>query len=148
MIKRHFVSLCAGAAVLLPSMTAQAYLGGLEASVQTDATKWQAPAVVVRHARFAVSTQTTADGVTVRQYVSPTGVVFAVAWDGPVLPDLEALLASYFPIYRAALKQRQRSVRIDTPALFIESGGMMRAFFGRAYLPAQIPVGMAAVDIL
>ena len=129
-------------------MAAHAYLGGLEASVQTDAAKWQAPAVVVRKAQFALYTQTTPDGVTVRQYVSPTGIVFAVAWEGPVLPDLEVLLATYFSIYRDALQQRRRSVRIDSPALFLESGGMMRAFVGRAYIPAQIPVGMAAVDIL
>ena len=129
-------------------MAAHAYLGGLEASVQTDAAKWQAPAVVVRKAQFALYTQTTPDGVTVRQYVSPTGIVFAVAWEGPVLPDLEVLLATYFSIYRDALQQRRRSVRIDSPALFLESGGMMRAFVGRAYIRAQMPAGMAAVNIL
>ncbi len=148
MTQRAFFLVCAVAAVLLPSMSAQASLGGPEASVLTDATKWQAPAAVVRKAQFAVYTQTTPDGVTVRQYVSPAGTVFAVAWEGPVLPDLEVLLATYFPIYRDALQQRRRSVRIDSPALFLESGGMMRAYVGRAYIPAQIPAGMTAVDIL
>jgi hypothetical protein len=31
--------------------------------------------------------------------------------------------------------------------LVVQSGGQMRAFFGRAYLPAQVPQGVALDDI-
>ena len=134
-------------AVLLATATAQAHLGGNEASVQADGADWQAPAVAVRGARFTVFTHSTPEGVKVRQFVSPTGLVFAVAWDGPLLPDMERLLGPQFPLYQNALQQRKRNVRVDTPRLSLESGGMMRAFVGRAYLPDQLPVGVTAVDI-
>ena len=134
-------------ALLLNGTAAQAHLGGNEASVQADAADWQAPAVAVRGARFVVFTHTTPEGVKVRQFLSSTGLVFAVAWDGPVLPDMARLLGNHFPPYQNALQQRKRSVRVDTPTLALESGGMMRAFVGRAYLPDQLPAGVAAADI-
>ena len=82
-----------------------------------------------------------------RQFVSLTGLVFAVAWNGPLLPDMERLLGGHFQLYQNALQQRKRSVRVDTPSLSLESGGMMRAFVGRAYLPDQLPVGVKAVEL-
>ena len=45
------------------------------------------------------------DGVTIREYVLPTNVVFAVTWQGPVRPDMTALLGSYFP---NAVSRRRR----------------------------------------
>ncbi len=126
---------------------AQAHLGGGLASVQADGVAWQAPAVFVSGARFSVFTHTTAEGVKVRQFVSLEGLVFAVAWDGPVLPDMERLLGGQFPLYQNALQQRKRSVRVDTPSLSLESGGMMRAFVGRAYLPDQLPAGVTALEL-
>jgi len=122
-------------------------LGGNDVSVQADSTAWQAPAVAVRSTRFTVFNHTTPEGVKVRQFLSPTGLVFAVAWNGPLLPDMERLLGGYFPLYQSALQQRKRSVRVDTPTLALESGGMMRAFVGRAYLPDQLPPGVTAVDL-
>ena len=132
--------MCAGGA-------AQGYLGGNEASVKADGAAWQAPAVAVRGTRFTVLKHTTAEGVKVRQFVSTTGLVFAVAWDGPLLPDMERLLDGHFPLYQEAQQQRKRSVRVDTPALSLESAGMMRAFVGRAYLPDRLPVGVTPVEL-
>ncbi len=134
-------------ALMLTSAAAQAHLGGSEASVHADGADWQAPAVALRGTRFTVFTHTTPEGVKVRQFVSFTGLVFAVAWDGPVLPDMERLLGPQFPLYQNALQQRKRNVRVDTPSLSLESGGMMRAFVGRAYLPDQLPANVTAVDI-
>ena len=133
--------------LLLASGVTHAHLGGNEASVQADGSAWQAPVTVVRGTRFTAMTHTTPEGMKVRQFLSATGLVFAVAWDGPVLPDMERLLGGYFPPYQNALQQRKRSVRVDTPSLVVESGGMMRAFVGRAYLPDLLPAGVSAADI-
>lgn len=141
-------ALPAALALWLSSLGAQAHLGGAESSVQADTSQWQASVTLVHQAKFAVYTQTTPDGVVVRQYVAPGGGVFAVAWEGPVLPDLETLLGVQFGAYRDALQARRRGVRIDTPNLFLESGGMMRAFVGRAYLPTKLPPGVVAGDLL
>lgn len=142
-----FLRTALASVLLLAGHATQAHLGGNEASVQADGTAWQAPPAVLRGARFTVFTHTTPEGVSVRQFLSVTGLVFAVAWEGSVLPDMERLLGGHFPLYQNALLQRKRSVRVDTPSLVLESGGMMRAFVGRAYLPNQLPTGVAAVDI-
>jgi hypothetical protein len=52
------------------------------------------------------------DGVTVHEYASLDGIVFAVIWSGPVRPDMAALLGSYFPnVASAARTARRRSAR-------------------------------------
>lgn len=94
-----------------------------------------------------VYTQSIPNGVTVRQYVDTAGLVFGVAWEGPVLPDFERLLGASFQTYMAAVRQQRRGVAIQTPELVIESGGMMRSFIGRAYLTSKLPVNLSAQDI-
>jgi hypothetical protein len=92
------------------------------------------------------------NGVHVREFMTPDGVVFAVAWDGPVPPDLRPLLGTSFAAYArtlAALKQPglQRSLRIASSDLVVETAGHLRAYRGRAYLPALIPDGTPAADL-
>jgi hypothetical protein len=86
------------------------------------------------------------NGVHVREFMTPDGVVFAVAWDGPVPPDLRSLLGTSFAAYARALAALnhpglQRSLRIASPDLVVETAGHLRAYRGRAYLPALIPDG-------
>ena len=50
-----------------------------------------------------VYTQSIPNGVTVRQYVDAAGLVFGVAWEGPVLPDFERLLGASFQTYMATV---------------------------------------------
>jgi hypothetical protein len=38
-------------------------------------------------------------------------------------------------------------VRVATAALVVESSGHLRAYSGRAYLPAEIPTGVPITDI-
>jgi hypothetical protein len=45
---------------------------------------------------YAMHEIRTAAGTNVRQFVSPSGTVFGVAWDGPWQPDLHQLLGAYF----------------------------------------------------
>jgi hypothetical protein len=92
-------------------------------------------------------TQRLADGVTLRQYVNPAELVFAVAWEGPVLPDFHRLLGEHFKRYNDALRQQSRHVHILSSDLVVEAGGMMRAFSGHAYLPALLPPTLSGADI-
>jgi hypothetical protein len=91
-----------------------------------------------------------ADGTVVREYVSSAGLVFGVAWQGPKLPDLSALLGDYFPLYQAALPapvHRRTPVSVHTDGLIVEISGLMRAFQGRAYLPDLTPSALASEAI-
>ena len=45
---------------------------------------------------YTVHEMRASTGTTVREYVSASGKVFGVAWEGPTLPDLRQVLGVYF----------------------------------------------------
>jgi hypothetical protein len=102
-------------------------------------------------ASFTVQVTTLEGGTTIREYVTLTGTVFAVTWAGPFMPDLKTLLGGYFDAMVAESAKSPRAGRsqltLRRPDLVIISGGHMRAFEGRAYLPAAFPAGFSAADI-
>jgi hypothetical protein len=93
-------------------------------------------------ASYSVREAIDSDGVTIREYVSRDNVVFAVSWQGPVRPDMSALLGSYFPDFANANQGRLRGtgalVQHDGD-FHIESAGHAGNFFGKAYLPRLVP---------
>ena len=91
---------------------------------------------------FSVHEIRSADGTVVREYASPAGLVFAVAWQAPFGPDLPHLLGSWFAEFQRAAQspvRRHGPLAVRTERLVVESGGHMRAFRGRAYLPGALP---------
>jgi hypothetical protein len=89
---------------------------------------------------------------TVREYVAPSGVVFAVTWEGLSPPDLSAVLGAYAGPIRRALEQGgghsgRRARRIEAEGAVVETWGHMRAMRGRAYVPALVPTGVALDEI-
>jgi hypothetical protein len=91
-----------------------------------------------------------ADGVTIREYVLPANVVFAVTWQGPVRPDMSALLGSYFPNFATAGEGRARGTGPlikHSGDFHIESAGRAGYFFGKAYLPRLVPANVSANDL-
>lgn len=104
-------------------------------------------------AAYTVRSTTYSSGTQVREYVGADGTVFGIAWNGPRMPDLQALLGSYFPQYasevkaeRAALPGR-RPVAVEQANLVVRSGGHMGSFFGQAWLPSALPTGVSGADI-
>jgi hypothetical protein len=92
------------------------------------------------------------DAISVREYVSTSGVVFGVAWNGPVPPDLTALLGSYADEYRKAQSQTprqpgRRHAQVKTNRVVVERWGHMRNLQGRAYAPDLIPQGVSVDEI-
>ena len=88
----------------------------------------------------------------VREYVSSLGIVFGIAWNGLVYPDITQLLGSYAGEYQKALQQtlRQkgsRHLRVQSPGVIVEQWGHMRSLQGRAYAPALIPSGVSVDEI-
>ena len=92
------------------------------------------------------------DSVTVREYISPSGIVFGIAWNGLIHPDLTPLLGSYAGEYEDALKKtsRKRGRRFSEvrgARIVVEKWGHMRKLQGRAYAPALIPSGVSLDEI-
>ena len=129
-----------------------AALGNDAASVLTDGAELQGAVNSVPGQQYDIGEINAASGVRVREFLNRNGIVFAVTWSGPVVPDLRMLLGASFDSYTkavAALKQPglRRSLRIATPELVVESGGHMRAYSGRAYLPLLIPAGVSTAEL-
>ena len=140
-------------AVLIPVRVSSS-LGGDVASVQTDREHMRgALRAVTRTEAYAVHEMRAASGTIVREYVGPSGTVFAVAWQGPWLPDLRQVLGDYFDRYQqAARAARARSTGhgplvVDDPGLFVQIVGHPRAFSGKAYVPQLMPAGVQPESI-
>ena len=107
-----------------------------------------------RSSLYTLSEVKLENGTIVREYATPAGLVFAVAWRGPVLPDLSALLGGYFNTFKTGTDQIRSSGRRGSPVsmerdgLVVRSNGRMRNFFGHAYVPDLIPTGVNIKDVL
>lgn len=92
-------------------------------------------------------------GVTVvREYVSTSGVVFGIAWNGLIHPNLTQLLGSYAGEYQDALRQTprikgSRHLQVKTSGVVVEKWGHMRNLQGRVYVPSLIPPGVRVDEI-
>ncbi len=106
-------------------------------------------------ASFTVRQTTLATGTVVREYLSPAGVVFGVAWRGPAMPALSEIFGStYFQQYvagakaaRAARGAARGPAVVEQNGLVVHSGGHMGAFAGSAWLPQALPAGVSGADI-
>lgn len=109
------------------------------------------PSVSATVANYVTRDTTLATGTHVREYVSGKGIVFAVTWEGPFLPDLKALLGRHFASMvndaNRMPKAGRSRIAMSGSEVVINSGGHMRAFEGSAWLPAEFPPGFTADDV-
>jgi len=136
-------------ALSLPAV-AFAALGGNESSVQDDQAQMRASLRITHAAAYAIHELQAPTGHVVREYVAPSGMVFAIAWHGPSKPDLHQLLGVHFDEFMQVAEAAQAKRRghgplvVNLPGMVVVSGGHMRAFSGRAYLPQSLPEGVNA----
>ena len=140
-------------AVLAGARQAQAVLGEPVDAVTTEQMNLSAVRGVttVVHTDYTVQA-VESDANTVREYVSSSGLVFAIAWDGRIHPDLTPLLGSYTGEYQQVLRQTprqpgRRHLQVKTDRVVVEKWGHMRKLQGRAYAPALIPPGVSIDEI-
>jgi hypothetical protein len=152
----------AGARILLASLLlalpvpALAVLGDNAASVLTDQARMKGTLRSEDNRTYVMHEITEPTGTVVREFVSPAGAVFGVAWEGQFPPDLQQLLGPYYQQAEKAQKaassaQQQRQKRapivIETPGLVVYETGHMRSFHGQAYIPQLVPQGVQASEI-
>ncbi|MFM0345617.1 DUF2844 domain-containing protein [Paraburkholderia sp. RL17-347-BIC-D] len=167
MIMSQFRILAVTAASFALAAPAYAALGGaptypVTASSTSAGAANQNSAAVARFAAsgsaasasYTVSQTTLPSGTVVSEYISAGNTVFALSWEGPTMPPLKTLLATYFPTYVQALTDAHATqgggygpAVVHQSALVVETGGHMGAFVGRAYLPQALPQGVSADDI-
>jgi hypothetical protein len=140
-------SLCLPVAFLAGAPRAEAVLGETAQSIENDqkVLSGQRHSASVRNG-YTVH-EIDSGSTVVREYISPSGIVFAVAWNGLTHPDLTQLLGSYAGEYQEAFKRTapkhgQRRIQIKTNRIVVEKWGHMRNLQGRAYVQELIPAGV------
>lgn len=140
-------------ASLLCALPAFAGLGEESSSIDADQAHVQGARRITQAANYTVHEIKAPTGTIVREYVSSSGQVFGVAWQGPTPPDMRQILANYFETFRQAAETQtnshtgRRPLVINHPDLVMHSGGHMRSFSGHAYLPGMLPQGVTAETI-
>ena len=139
--------------IFLVPLSAFAALGGNLNSVVNDQVHLQGALESTQMASFTVHEIRPPTGIVIREYVSPSGTVFGVSWQGPWLPDLRQLLGAYFQQYADAAQAHTSShpgrgpVQIVQPDFILQQSGHLRSFVGKAYLPQMLPAGVTAEAI-
>ena len=149
---RKCTRILAAALLLAMPFPARAILGDSAASVLTDQARLKGTLRSVDRGAYVMHEITTTTGA-VREFVSPGGAVFGVAWEGQFPPDFQHLLGPYYAqASRAASQQqpprpRRAPIVISTPSLVFQQSGHPRSFHGQAYIPQLLPQGVQASDI-
>ncbi len=134
-------------------MPARAALGEKAASVATDQLRLKGQ---LRHSTgsgYSVDEITTPAGTLVKEFISPAGIVFAVSWRGPAMPNLAQTLGStYFDMLKTTQKSERgklgrNHLQLRTPQLVIHAGGHMRLFYGVAYVPSLVPPNVSISNL-
>ncbi len=139
--------------VFLTPIHAHAALGGQIASIEADRVQMKGTLRTHQAVLYAVHEIKTTGGVMVREYASPSGTVFGVAWRGIYVPDLQVLLGTYFDQYSQGVKAQKasyigrRPLNLQLPGLVVQMSGHMRAISGRAYIPEQVPLGVKLEEL-
>jgi len=130
--------------LVVGTVPAWATLGQYEGSVSTDQQRMRTEDRVQDFRSYKVHQLTANNGTIVREYVSPKGMVFGVAWQGRFMPDMNQLLGNYVTNLQTASKaqtqiHQRRSLIVKTGNFVFVSSGHMRLFSGSAYVPSLIP---------
>lgn len=139
-------------ALLLSAGPATAALGERANSVAKDQKTLSAPRQSASAQQGYTVQEVKSDAVTLREYLSPEGIVFAIAWNGLIHPDLTPLLGAHAGEYEEALRQLppkpgSRHLHVQGSRVIVEKWGNMRNLQGRAYIPTLLPVGVSVDEI-
>jgi hypothetical protein len=150
----EFKCVAFAAAVLVAALSprvASATLGEPEITVQDDVDHAHASIKSSQdRTGYRVHEITLPTGTSMREFVAPSGRVFAVTWQGPIRPDLRQALGQYFEPFVSAPRAKfadRRHLQIQQGDLVVQMSGHMRALFGRAYLLSAVPSGVDVGDL-
>jgi hypothetical protein len=130
--------------LVLANGPAWASLGQSEASVTSDKLQMKSEDRVQDLQSYKVHELTIATGPTVREYVSPGGVVFGVTWQGRAVPDMNQLLGTYVTNLQTATPAQTkirhlRGITVKSGDFVYSNLCQMRICKGSAYVPSLVP---------
>jgi hypothetical protein len=135
--------------VLLGAAPGWAVLGEYASSIDLDQQILRLERRELARPGYRVHELTSPNGLVVREFVSPAGLVFGVTWQAPQMPNLQQVLGnSNMTELQQALTSRTRHhtggpLIVRTAKLVFVSGGHMRSFHGYAYVPSLVPANVS-----
>src|SRR5580658_5115880 len=82
-------------------------------------------------------------GGMIHEYVSPSGVVYAVTWRGPGAPNLRELLGAHFDdLAKRPPQAGHHALRLTLADFEVRSWNHRHMFGGRAWVPSLVPEGV------
>jgi hypothetical protein len=144
------LSTIAACALAVAPAVVHAGLGADARSIEVDRVQLNATVRMRGASRYTVHELQLPGGTVVREYVSPSGIVFAIAWQGPFMPSLRQMLGAHFDAYQSAVRAHRAGhgrVSVLNPGLVVHSTGHQRAFSGQAYLPQMLPGGVTTEEL-
>jgi hypothetical protein len=150
--RRAAVLVCTIGCLNLSATPAHAALGDV-ASASTEATT--ATTRTIAGGTAYVVSYVSEGGTSINEYMAvATGTIFAYTWQGPTQPNLDVLLGRYATDWRRAASAQHsagrdelHAARVDGTQVEVETSGPMRAYTGRAWLPAALPPGVDEGDL-
>jgi hypothetical protein len=142
--------LYATVALLAAPGVASAALGESVASVEPERARVHGTLRAIPTLQYTLHEITGADGTRIREFENAAGVVFALSWSGPFKPDLQQLLGAHFAAFNSlprGAESTRNAMQVATPQFVAQSSGHGRAFYGRAYLPEQVPPGVQLAEL-
>lgn len=140
-----FLSLLQGALAWAALGSSPSYLDSTAAQSKLAARSLAATSTSASAPVYTVIQSTLDSGTIVREYTDGNGVVFAVSWKGPTLPDLRTLLGDKFTVMTSSAAKRPKAghsqLAVEQADVVIVSNGHMRAFAGQAWVPGALPAG-------
>lgn len=147
----HWLRRAIGCIAIVAAPAAQAVLGGDASTIDADRVRLAGATMrplAVRPGPVQAHEIRLADGSSIREYVAPNGIVFAVAWSTRMKPDLAALLGQHAASYAAAAGEAmktpgiRRAIVLRRDDLVVESRSHLNTFVGKAYVRALVPAGV------
>ena len=108
---------------------------GLATLGAAPATPAKAPSSV--NTAYTVTESLLDNGTRVQEFVTPAGLVFAVNWRGPVLPDLRALLGDYMGIFQRYTDAARQAGLRGGPVNLAQAAGRAGIGVCRPYRPSD-----------
>ncbi len=127
------------------TVPALAALGETHESIQHDAEMLKGKVATRQMSGYSVAEITRGDGSVLREFESPEGQIFGVAWRGFTMPNLTQILGPYADEFHKAIPTdhpHHGPLSVHVGKLVVETGGHMRAFRVRAYRLDLLPSGV------
>ena len=151
---RKILTIAAGCVCLVAlAPAARAELGGNEDTVRADQQRLRGSVLVNRGQAYAMHEIRTQSSAVVHEFVAPSGKVFAVTYQGPVVGESNALLGRYSAAVSQVLAASRGGRHVGGPVIVrvgdvvYEASGHMRSFTVRAIVTSAVPQGVAREEI-